>query len=213
MDAVLNKFYDLKIERTVKNLKLHNFLVDVCETKEDALKLIDSLIPANSVVSFGGSQSLAQIGAINLLRSGKYNLLDRTNPSLTLEEKGKVEREAFSADYYLASSNAVTEDGKLYNVDGYNNRVAAMLFGPKKVILVVGYNKIVKNIEEARTRMEEIAAPANCIRLNLPNPCVKTGHCMHCNLPTKICNGEVSIVFQRDPERIRVIIVKEELGY
>lgn len=213
MDSILEKFYDLKIQRTVKNLKLHNFLVDVVDTKEEALKLVEEIIPTNSVVSFGGSQTLAQVGVVNLLRNGQYQLLDRTNPSLSLEEKQEVERKVFNADYYLASSNAVTEDGRLYNVDGYNNRVSAMLFGPKKVILVVGYNKIVKDIEDAKKRMEDIAAPANCIRLNLPNPCVKTGHCMHCNLPTRICNGEVTISFQRDSERIRIILVKEELGY
>lgn len=122
-------------------------------------------------------------------------------------------REAFFADTYLTSTNALTEEGELYNVDGNGNRVAAMLFGPKQVIVVAGYNKIVADMEAACRRIEKIAAPANVVRLGLSAPCAQTGECMHCHSEGRICCDYVRMGMQRTPGRIKVIIVGEPLGY
>ena len=111
------------------------------------------------------------------------------------------------------SSNAITEKGELYNVDGNGNRVAALIWGPKNVIIVAGYNKIVKDIDESRARIEEIAAPANATRLGCDTPCTKTGHCMNCASPKRICATTVITGWQRVQNRIKVILVGEELGY
>ena len=122
-------------------------------------------------------------------------------------------KKAFDADVYLTSTNAITMDGELYNVDGNGNRVAAMIYGPKKVIVVAGKNKIVENVEEAVKRNEEICAVKNSIRLNKGNPCEKVGHCVHCKSPSRICRAYTVIGFNRTFERIHIILVNEDLGY
>ena len=135
--------------------------------------------------------------------------MDREN----CEDVQKLYRECFSADVYLTSSNAITKKGELYNVDGNGNRVAAMLFGPKKVIVIIGVNKIVENIDEAVKRVEEVAAVKNNIRLNKKNPCVQAGHCVHCNSPVKICREYTLITSSAIEKRIHIICVNQNLGY
>ena len=151
--------------------------------------------------------------SIYFLRKGDYQLLDRYKEGLTPSDIKEVFRKSFFADAYLTSSNAVTEKGELYNVDGNGNRVAAMLYGPDQVIVVVGINKIVKDVEQAILRVKEIAAPANNKRLNKPNPCTKIGYCADCNSPDRICNEYTLIKRQGVKGRIHVIIVNKELGY
>lgn len=157
--------------------------------------------------------SLAEAGVMEHLRSGRYKFLDREKEGLTKDEINNIYRAAFSADAYFCSTNAITENGELYNVDGNGNRVAAMLYGPDKVILVVGINKIVKNVEEAINRNKFIAAPANTKRLNKKTPCAKVGYCMDCNSEERICNEYTLIKRQRVSDRIHVIFLNEELGY
>lgn len=125
----------------------------------------------------------------------------------------QIYRDAFSADTYLMSANAITETGELYNVDGNSNRVAALAFGPEQVIVLAGYNKIVPDMAAAVTRVEKIAAPANATRLHCQTPCAVTGECGHCNAPGRICCNYMVTGFQRQKNRVKVILIGEELGY
>ena len=157
--------------------------------------------------------SLAETGVMEHLRSGRYDFLDRAKEGLSTKDIDRIYRECFFADTYFSSSNAITEDGELYNVDGNGNRVAALLFGPKKVIIVAGVNKIVKNLDEAIKRNREIAAPANAKRLNKSTPCTKIGYCMDCKSPEKICREYTVIKSQKDKNRIHVIFLNDNIGY
>ena len=213
------------INKTIENLKRNNMLPFYCETKEEAKDIVLSLLKEGDTVSHGGSVTLKEIGIISELKSGKYNYLDRGAEGLTREQVEEIYRKCYFADAYLSSSNAVTENGELYNVDGNSNRVSAILYGPKSVIMVCGYNKIVKNLEEAAKRVKEIAAPKNTVRLNLDTYCNKTGHCVSldneecpemcsgCHSEGRICCNFVVTAQQRHKDRIKVIIVGEELGY
>ncbi len=205
----------LKMERTAEALRHNNIYCECVENCEEAIDVITSLINEGDTVAVGGSMTLFEAGVINLLRNGCYNFLDRYVDGLTRKEIEEIYEKAFSADVYFSSSNAITEKGELYNVDGNGNRVAAMIYGPKSVIIVAGYNKIVRDIEEAERRVKEIAAPANAVRLNTGTPCTQTGRCINCKNAGRICATSVTIGMQRPlyKDRIKVILVGEELGY
>lgn len=213
MSENLKKVQEMRIERTIEALKENGINGYKVKNKEELKELIESLIESKSTVTVGGSMTLFESGVIDLLRNGDYNFLDRNEEGLSRDDIEKIYRDAFFADYYLTSTNALTEKNELYNVDGNGNRVAAMIFGPKKVIVVVGVNKLVKNLDEAIIRMREIAAPANAIRLNRNTPCAKVGYCCDCKSPDKICREYTVIRSQGDKERFHVIIVEENLGY
>lgn len=213
MSENLKKVQEMRIERTIEALKENGINGYKVKNKEELKELIESLIESKSTVTVGGSMTLFESGIIDLLRNGDYNFLDRNEEGLSRDDIEKIYRDAFFSDYYLTSTNALTEKGELYNVDGNGNRVAAMIFGPKKVIVVVGVNKLVKNLDEAIVRMREIAAPANAIRLNRNTPCAKVGYCCDCKSPDKICREYTVIRSQGDKERFHVIIVEENLGY
>lgn len=213
MDSNLKWVNEQKILRTIESLKKNNMNGYLVNTKEELIEKIKELVKENSTVACGGSMSLFETGVIDHLRSGRYNFLDRYKDGLSKEEVTKIFKESFFADAYFASSNAVTEYGKLYNVDGNGNRVAAMLFGPEKVILVVGVNKIVKNIDEAVIRIRETSAPANAKRLNKLTPCTKVGYCMDCRSNDKICREFTVISSQGNKDRIHVIFINDEIGY
>ncbi len=200
----------LKMERTAEALRDNNMYCECVDSIEEALEVVESMLNDGDTVAVGGSMTLDEIGVLDLLRGGRYNFLDRYETGADVQ---KIFRDSFSADVYLTSSNAITEDGELYNVDGNGNRVAAMTFGPKTVIVVAGYNKIVKDIEAAEVRVQEIAAPANATRLSCETPCTKTGHCMNCASPRRICATAVIMGRQRVQNRVKVILVGEELGY
>lgn len=196
MNALSNET-KLKIEKTIKNLKANKMDAYYCDNKEDACNLVKTLIKKGDVISSGGSVTLKETGVYDIITS---------------------------SDVYFASSNAITENGELYNVDGNSNRVAAILYGPKSVILVCGYNKIVKNIDEAIDRVKRIAAPSNTIRLNIETPCGKTGKCITadkegaelcsgCKSDRRICCNYVVCAQQRHKDRIKVIIIGEKYGY
>ena len=213
MDSNLKWVNEQKILRTIEALNKNNMNGYLVNTKEELIEKIKELVKENSTVSCGGSMSLFETGIIDHLRSGRYNFLDRYKEGLSKEELTQLFKESFFTDAYFASSNAVTEDGKLYNVDGNGNRVAAMLFGPEKVILVVGVNKIVKNIDEAVIRNKEISAPTNAKRLNKMTPCTKVGYCMDCKSNDKICREFTVISSQVNKDRIHVIFMNENIGY
>ncbi|WP_297638558.1 lactate utilization protein [uncultured Clostridium sp.] len=213
MDVNVFWLNEKKIQRTIEALEKNNMRGFLVESKEELVKKIEEIVHEGATVSCGGSMTLAETGVMEHLRSGRYNFLDRDRQGITMEEKKAIYRGAFSADAYFTSTNAITENGELYNVDGNGNRVAAMLYGPDKVIVVCGVNKIVKDLDDAIKRAKEIAAPTNAKRLNKSNPCSKTGYCMNCKSQTRICNEYTLIKRQVDPERINIIFLNESLGY
>lgn len=202
-----------KINQTIENLKKNNMEGYFVPDEKALLEKIKEFIQPGDTVSVGGSMTLFETGIIDMLRNGDYDFLDRYKEGLTPENIKNIYRKSFSADVYCTSSNAITQNGELYNVDGTGNRVAAMLYGPDQVIVVVGINKIVKSIKEAVDRNIRFAAPANAKRLNRKTPCAELGYCMDCNSPQRICNDYVLIRKQAIPGRIKVLIVGKTLGY
>jgi L-lactate utilization protein LutB len=213
MDINTNFIIEKRLERTADNLKRNNINAYVINNLEELHKVIKSLIAPNDIVALGGSMTLFETGVIDLLRNGDYQFLDRYEKGLSPEDIRKIYLDSFDADAYFTSTNALTIDGMLYNIDGNGNRVAAMLYGPKKVIVVVGINKIVNNLEEAENRLKNFTAPANAKRLNLNTPCASTGICSDCNSPNRICTDYVTIKRQRTPNRMHVLLLKNEYGY
>ena len=212
------------IEKTMDALRRNNMQAHFCASADDARELVRKLIPPKATVTHGGSITLSECGIPDMLRAGDYHYLDRKAPGLSPEQIKEIYRGAFTADVFLTSANAITEDGLLYNVDGTSNRVAAILYGPDSVIVVAGYNKIVKDMDEAMDRLRTIAAPRNTVRLNCNTYCAKTGKCVSLNNPDsrigdgckseqRICCNYVVSAQQRHIERIKVIIVGEKLGY
>ena len=194
--AVLQK----RIEKTMKALERNKMKPFYAKDKGEALRIVQSLLQPGQTITCGGSVTLSECGIIDLLRSGQYHYLDRDRPDLTPEQKKQIFRQAFSADVYLMSSNAVTEEGELYNVDGNSNRVAALAYGPDSVIVVAGCNKIVPDIAAAVERVKKIAAPVNATRLHCSTPCAKTGECMNCHSDGRICcNYLVSCLLYTSP--------------
>ena len=201
------------VQRLMEKLEQRNITAYYAATKNEALEIVKRLIPTGATVSTGGSQTLKQTGIIDYLKTADVTYLDRTDPALSPEQRKKIERAALYSDVFLSSTNALTVDGKLFNIDGHGNRVAPMLFGPDSVIIVAGINKIVATDEEAEWRVRNVAAPPNTVRLNKKTPCAVTGKCADCNSPDRICNEFVWIVRQRDKGRMKVILVDEPLGY
>ena len=183
-----------------------------CESVEEAKELALSMIPNGSSASFGGSVTLSETGILEALRQrNDITLYDRDTANGPDEVK-KIMHDALSCDYYLMSSNAITSDGELVNIDGNGNRVAALIYGPENVIIIAGMNKIVKTVEEGISRTRNIASPQNCIRLNKNTPCAMNGVCGNC-LADTICDQIVITRASRIPNRIKVILVGEELGF
>ncbi len=213
MDANMKSIIDIKIRKTADALNKNNFEAYIADTGSDAVKIMLSLIREGDSIGLGGSATLNELGVIDILRSPKYNLLDRNAPGLTPEQTNDILRKSLLSDVFVTSTNAVTENGELYNVDGRANRVAAMLFGPNSVIVIAGYNKIVKDIEAADRRVRQIAAPMNCVRLKRGTPCTLNGSCMDCKSDGRICADRVIMSRQMVKGRVKVILVAEELGY
>ena len=200
------------LERVAGALSANRMEARVVESREELLEILRGMLGKGDSIASGGSMTLEETGVNALLSGGDYDFYFRGRT----DEKGEpvdVLRAAFSCDWYFSSSNAITEDGLLYNVDGNANRVAALCFGPKKVVIIAGYNKVVRNLHAAAERVRAIAAPANCIRLGKKTPCASTGHCMDCKSPDHICCDRVIQGFQRDPERIKVFLLPEDFGY
>lgn len=224
MDSSKKETVKIRAMAAMKALEANNMNAYYAETAEDAKNIVKSIMKSGDVVTHGGSVTLAECGITDLLKSGEYTYLDRSAAGLSNEDIEQIYRKTFSADVYLTSTNAITENGELYNVDGNSNRVAPMLFGPQKVIVVAGYNKIVNTLDDAVKRVKEIAAPANCIRLKKDTYCAKSGECVSlkssspymcsgCKSEDRICRNYVVMASQRIKGRINVIIVGQELGY
>ncbi len=213
MDSNLNWLLQKKIENTMKALEKNNFTPHYFETLPDLMGKLAELMPAQCTTAVGGSRTLFEAGIIDWLRKGSYTYWDRYAEGLSPEDIRSVYLKSFDADYYFTSSNALTEDGCLFNVDGTGNRTAAMIYGPKQVFVIVGVNKIVANLEAAIDRNKKIAAPTNAKRLNRNTPCAQTGYCVDCNSPDRVCSDYVLMKHQGKPGRIHVFIVNESLGY
>lgn len=211
------------IEKTIQNLKKNNMQAYYCETCDDAVEKVKTLIKEGETITCGGSVTLKECGVLDLLRSGKYNFIEREKCN-SREEVEEVMRKAYVSDTYFMSTNALIKDGVLYNVDGNSNRVSALLFGPKSVIVLCGYNKIVEDLDAAVMRVKKEAAPKNTARLNCETYCKNAEECLAlgkdasfmcdgCRSEARICCNYVVSAQQRNKDRIKVIIIGEKLGY
>ena len=205
-------FREKQVERVIQALKKNNFEALLVPDAKVALGEVMKRIPDGATVGVGGSVTLAQTGILNALESRKIQLIWPQKQGKTDEERLELIRKSFSADVFVTSTNAITEDGKLFNVDATGNRVGATFIGPKKVIVVSGVNKIVPTIEAAEERVKMWVGPQNAKRLNRKTPCVETGVCADCNSPDRICN--IYVTLKKNPARtdVAVILVGENLG-
>jgi len=199
-----------KINQVKEALEKNNMKTYLAKDKTKACEIVFNMIDKTDSIGTGGSITLDECGIRQKLRDEKYNFLDWSQ-EITPEEKDKILHEILSCDVFLTSSNSITLDGRLFNVDERGNRMAAVIYGPKKVIVVAGKNKIVKDLLEARERMDTISAPLNVKRLNKNTPCATIGHCVDCESPDRICRHTV-ITERQAPGRISVVLVDEELG-
>lgn len=206
------KYYAIQASQVINALKKRSMDGYYAETKEDAVKIALSHIKIKSDISWGGSMTIHDSGLVSALRDGSYNLYDRSQAS-TPEEVRSIYLKSFDCDYYLMSSNAITLDGQLVNIDGNGNRVAALIYGPKNVLIIAGMNKVVTDVASALLRIQNEASPINTQRLNKNTPCNKTGICHNCLHEDTICCQTVITRKSNQPGRIKVILVGEELGY
>lgn len=203
----------INVETVVENLKKNNFSVHVAETKEEGAQIVRSLIEKGATIGVGGSVTIEQLEILDGLEADGHLIFNHNKAGLTPQQVLDFRRRELTSDVFLMSTNALTEKGELVNVDGVGNRVAALSFGPKRVIVVAGINKIVADVHAGIARIGSIAAPMNNKRLKKDMPCTKVGHCVDCQLPGRICNI-TTITKKRPPlTDIQIVLVKEELGY
>lgn len=196
----------------IENMKKKNMEGYYCETSEEAVKKALSLMEEGSSITWGGSMSITECGLMDAIHEKNYVLIDRAEAK-TPEESRAMYGKQVMADYFLMSSNAVTIGGELINIDGHANRVACLCCGPKNVIVIAGMNKVVPDVESGIKRVRNFAAPPNVMRLNKNTPCAKTGKCADCYSPECICSEILVTRRSSIPNRIKVILVGEELGY
>ena len=212
MHEATKQFYNKRGQILVKNLKARHFDAYYCETKEEALKKALELIPEGSSVGWGGALSAEQIGLMQAIHAGNYIALDRASTK-DLEEREQIVRQSMFADVFLTGANGLSLDGQMVNIDGAGNRVCAIIYGPKSVIVVAGMNKVEDNVEAAILRAKTIASPMNNQRFGNNNPCSVTGTCGNCKNETCICNQIVITRHCRPVGRIKFILVGEDLGF
>lgn len=200
-------------QKTVESLRKNHFDAGFFDRGEEVLEVIMRFIQAGNTVAFGGSQTIRQLGLPEMVRNAGAVILDHNAEGLTPEAKMEVMRNQQICDVFLCSSNAITQNGELYNVDGNGNRLSAMIFGPRKVIVVAGTNKICPDETSAWQRIKSVAAPINLKRLNRPNPCTQQGICMDCSLPTRGCNAYLVLRKKPSLTDISVFIINENLGF
>ena len=200
---------DLLSQKVIKGLNSRNMTGYYAKDKEEALKLALELIPEGSTVTMGGAMSAHEIGLVKVLKDGNYNFIDRDD----YEDKRAAALLAYDADVFLSSTNAMTEDGVLVNIDGNSNRVSAIAHGPKKVVFIVGMNKVCPDVDSAIKRARNVAAPINAQRFGIVTPCTQTGSCMNCKSADTICCNFLITRYSRHTGRIHVILVDESLGF
>ena len=205
-------YYQKRGQILVKNLQARHFDAYYCDTREDALAKALELIPEGASVGWGGAISAEQIGLMDAVHSGNFRAIDRAMAK-TPEEREEMMRECMFADVFLTGANALSLDGQMVNIDGQGNRVAAIVYGPKSIIVVAGMNKVEDTLEAAITRARTVAAPMNNQRFTNDNPCSVTGTCGNCKNLTCICNQILVTRHCRPVGRIKFILVGEELGF
>ena len=199
----------LLARQVIKGLESRNMTGYYAESREKALEFALNLIPQGASVTMGGAMSAHEIGLVEAVKSGNYHFIDRDKAT----DKRAAMLAAYDADVFLSSVNAMTEDGILVNIDGNSNRVSAIAQGPKKVVFIVGMNKICADVDSAMKRARNVAAPINAQRFGLSTPCCKTGACMDCKSPDNICCQFLITRFSRHKDRIHVILVNDTLGF
>lgn len=198
--------------KLIKNLERRHYEAYFCNTREEAVEKVTELIPDGASLAWGGSMTIRDMGLTARLKSGNYKVYDRDDVT-TQEDKVRMYRKAFECDYYISSVNAISEDGVIVNIDGNGNRVAAITWGPERVILVVGINKVCQDVDAAIKRARSEAAPVNMARFDFNTPCQKDGTCHDCLSEQSICNY-ISIQRMSHPaKRHVVVLVGEALGY
>lgn len=216
MENFVQNYWQIRVSEYAENLSNNNFETHVVENCEEAGELImKTILPEckPSLVAYGGSMTLKLTGVLDQIKEmDDIRLIVSDDPSISMEEKLERRRQGLLADLYFTGTNALTEDGKLVNLDMIGNRVAALTFGPKKVIVLVGRNKIVSDLPEAMERIKNYAAPTNAMRLDCKTPCAKTSHCTDCSSPGRICNHWTITEKSFPPNRITVILINEDLG-
>lgn len=208
----LQAAFSAAVPNIIKNLALRNIEAFYYEDSKAMVADILKRIPAGSSITWGGTESVIECGLMDAIHNGSYVLLDRAEAK-TPEEKREFYGKAVMADVFLMSTNAITYDGELINIDGNGNRLACLMQGPKEVFIIVGMNKFVGSVEEGIHRIENIASPANVQRLHKDTPCYKLGRCAHCFSKDSICSHTVITRRSGTPGRIKVFIVPENLGY
>ncbi len=209
MDENVRKRNELLAQKTIKGLESRNMTGYYAASKEEALKKALEIIPKGSSIAMGGGMSVHEIGLTEALKTEEYNFIDRD----AIEDKRAAALATYDADFFLASCNAITEDGVLVNIDGNANRVSAIAFGPKKVLFIVGINKICDDVDGAMKRARSVAAPSNAQRFPINTPCKKTGACVNCKSPDTICCQFLVTRYSRHDDRIHVILVNDNLGF
>lgn len=209
MDKNIVKRNELLAQKVIKGLGSRNMTGYYAADKEEALKIALSLIPEGSTATMGGGMSVIEIGLVDALKDGNYNYIDREEA----EDRRAAMLAAYDADVYLVSCNAITEDGELVNIDGNANRVSCIAYGPKKVVFIVGMNKVCNDLDSAIKRARNVAAPINKQRFGGNTPCVKTGSCFNCKNPDTICCQFLITRYSKHQDRIHVILVNDFLGF
>ena len=211
MSTIKESYYAKRADVLVKNLRSRHFDAYYCETKAQALEKALELIPKDALVGWGGAMSAQQIGLMDALKDGAYRVIDR-DQCQTMEEREQAMRACFSADVFLTGANALSMEGEMVNIDGNGNRVAAIVYGPKQVLVIAGMNKVMDTLEDAVRRARTVAAPMNKQRFGGGTPCSVTGKCGDCKSDTCICNQILITRNSRIPGRIQFILVGEDLG-
>ena len=209
MNENLKKRNALLAQKTIKGLVSRNMTGYYAKDREEALQIALSLIPEGAAVAMGGAMSAHEIGLVDALQDEKYRFLDRDQAA----DRRAAMLAAYDADVFLSGANAMTDDGVLVNIDGNANRVSAIAQGPKKVIFIVGLNKVCSDVDAAMKRARNVAAPANVQRFGLSTPCANTGTCYNCKSPDTICCQILVTRYSRHTDRIHVILVNESLGF
>ena len=204
--------YETTAQTILKNLEKRRMEGFYCATKEEAKKKALELMPKGSSIGWGGSMTLEEIGLMDAIKKGDYEIFNREEAK-TDEARKEVYAKIVNCDYFLMSTNTITLDGKLINIDGRANRISFLCYGPSHVLIVAGMNKVVSDVESGLKRVRDIASPANAIRLDKNTPCAKTGRCADCLSPDCICAQTLVTRLSQNPDRIKVILVGEELGY
>lgn len=216
MKNPVEQFHALRLDELKAALEANNFEVWIADTAIQAKEIaINEIIPRSTprTISWGGSMTFMDSGleeALNTLDGP--TVINKNEPGISKEEKAERIKAAMTAELYFTGTNAVTEKGQLVNLDMIGNRVGALTFGPREVVVLMGQNKLVPDLESAMARIKDYAAPANAMRLDMKTPCTKTGRCMDCNSPARICNTWTITEKSFPPKRIKVILIRQDLG-